>query len=111
MYSKEKVELMFSAFLPLQKILLEAPDYESARDKFLAKSRRFIEANADEALKLSGLQVALRLSCLRAFRQFFTRRSAHLTGFDMVKILYDLAHKNERNLPSNLCDAFLEDVY
>lgn len=111
MYSKEKVELMFSAFLPLQKILLEAPDYESARDKFLAKSRRFIEANADEALKLSGLQVALRLSCLRAFRQFFTRRSAHLTGFDMVKILYDLAHKNEQNLPSNLSDAFLEDVY
>ena len=111
MYNKAKIELIFSVFPPLHRILLEAPDYESARDKFLAKSRRFIEANADEALKLSGLQVALRLSCLRAFRQFFTRRSAHLTGFDMVKVLYDLAHNNLQNLPPDLSDAFLEDVY
>ncbi len=111
MYSKEKVVLMFSAFPPLHKILLESPDYESARDRFLSKSRKFIEANADETLKLSGLQVSLRLSCLRAFRQFFTRRSAHLAGFDMVKVLYDLAHQNLHNLPADLSDAFLEDVY
>ncbi len=101
---------MFSAFPPLHKILLEAPDHEAARDRFLSKSRKFIEANADDALKLSGLQVSLRLSCLRAFRQFFTRRSAHLAGFDMVKVLYDLAHRNLQNLPPDLSDAFLEDV-
>ncbi|PKL46444.1 MAG: KamA family radical SAM protein [Candidatus Riflebacteria bacterium HGW-Riflebacteria-2] len=111
MYSKEKIELMFSVFPPLQKILLAAPDYETARDRFLAKSRRFIEANAEDALRLSGLQVSLRLSCLRAFRQFFTRRSAHLAGFDMVKVLYDMAHKNWQNLPPDLSDAFIEDVY
>lgn len=111
MYSAEKVEQMFSVFPPLRKVLLEAADSESARDRFLAKSRKFIEANSDEALRLSGLQVALRLSCLRVLRQFFTRRSVHLTGFDMAKTLYDLAHKNWQNMPEGLSDAFLEDVY
>ena len=110
-YSKEKVEQMFSVFPPLKKVLLESADSEGARDRFLAKSRKFIEANADEALRLSGLQVALRLSCLRALRQFFTRRSAHLSGCDMVRILYDLAHENWQNLPEDLSDAFLEDMY
>lgn len=101
---------MFSVFPPLRKVLLEAVDSENARDRFLAKSRKFIEANSDEALRLSGLQVALRLSCLRVLRQFFTRRSAHLAGFDMAKTLYDLAHRNWQNLPEDLSDAFLEDV-
>lgn len=111
MFSKEKIERMFSVFPPLKKVLLEAPDHETARDRFLAKSRRFVEARADETLRLSGLQVALRLSCLRALRQFFTRRSAHLAGFDMAKTLHDLAHENWQDLPENLSDAFLEDVY
>lgn len=111
MFNKDKIERMFSIFPTLKKVMLEAPDHESARDRFLAKSRRFIEAKADDSLRLSGLQVALRLSCLRALRQCFTRRSAYLVDFDMAKVLYDLAHENWQNLPEDLSDAFLEDVY
>ncbi len=112
MYSQKRVEKLMATVPAFTEILVSSSDYQVARKRLLAETRRLIEENDDEELLLiSGLQFALRLNCVRVFRQFLSLRSSKIAGFDLVKVLFDLAHNNKRDLPPDLSDAFLEDLY
>lgn len=75
MYSQKRVEKLMATVPAFTEILVSSSDYQVARKRLLAETRRLIEENDDEELLLiSGLQFALRLNCVRAFRQFLSLR-------------------------------------
>lgn len=111
MFSKEKAERLFSAIPDIKKILVESEDFAAAKAKILKHLNKFLDVSSDIRILRGGLRYSLRLSCLRAIRQFFSKRTAKLTGFDMLNTLWYLARKDYDNLPKDLSDAFLEDVY
>lgn len=111
MYSQQRLKKLLTVVPTFTSILVSSPDHEVARERLLAETRHLIEENDDELLLVSGLQFSLCLNCARAFRQFLSRRSARVSGFDLVKVLFDLANKNLQALPADLSDAFLEDLY
>lgn len=111
MFDKEKVSRLLAVMPGVKRILVESDDLETVRTRLLAQIDRFIDSKIDKTLFLSGLQYSLRLSCVRAFRHFFSRRTVKITGFDLMKTLWHLARAENAELPENLSDAFLEDVY
>ncbi|MDD3146595.1 MAG: KamA family radical SAM protein, partial [Candidatus Riflebacteria bacterium] len=111
MYSRSRLKKLLTVVPEFTSILVSSPDHEVARERLLAETRHMIEENDDELMLVTGLQFSLRLNCARAFRQFLSRRSARVSGFDLVKVLFDLANTNTQTLPVDLSDAFLEDLY
>lgn len=111
MYSRSRLNKLLTVVPEFTSILVSSPDHEVARERLLAETRHMIEENDDELMLVTGLQFSLRLNCARAFRQFLSRRSARVSGFDLVKVLFDLANMNTQTLPVDLSDAFLEDLY
>jgi len=111
-YSQSRIKKVLAVNPGFTEILVSSADFEEARSRLLRETRRIIEENDDDELLLvSGLQFSLRLNCVRVFRQLLSRRSAKLTGFDLVEVLFNLAHKNIKALPADLSDSFLEDIY
>lgn len=111
MFDKEKVARLLAVMPGVKRILIESDDLETVRTRLLAQIDRFIDSKIDKTLFLSGLQYSLRLNCVRAFRHFLSRRTVKITGFDLMKTLWNLAREENAELPENLSDAFLEDVY
>ncbi|MFZ5949142.1 MAG: KamA family radical SAM protein [Candidatus Rifleibacteriota bacterium] len=93
----------------IRQILVSAPNHENARDGILVFLKKLIEANVDDVINLSGLRFSLRLSCARSLRQFMARRTAAITGFDMVKDLWLLVQGRDNELSQPFSRAFVED--
>ena len=107
--SQKQIEDLFCHSQEIRTILAEAESPEIARDGMLVFLKKLIETNVDDVLNLSGLQFSLKLSCARAFRQFLSRRSAKITGFDMVRQLWMLVRGRENEMDQPLSEAFIED--
>lgn len=111
MYSLKRVNRLLKVLPGFTEILVTSDTAEAARVRLLAETRRMIEEGDDEILLVSGLQYSLRLNCARALRQFLSRRSVTITGFDLLQVLFSLARSDFKSLPEDLSNAFLEDVY
>jgi lysine 2,3-aminomutase len=110
MLIKENAGRLFGIMPSIKRILLESTDVESAREHLVALMNRYLDSCSGKEFSQSGLQYALRLSCVRAFRQFFSRRTVRVTHFDMVKVLWQLAREQWDAVPANLSLAFFADV-
>ncbi len=110
MFNRENVTRIFAVIPDLRKIFLESPDLEVARARLMGHFNRFIDVKSSSGLFIGGVNYALRLNCVRVFRQFFSRRSARVVGFDMLELFWNMAHEEWDKLPDDLSDAFFEDI-
>lgn len=110
MYSKEKLLNLTQINPEITLIILAAKDAEEARVALLNETKKIYEENHDAILNLTGLEFSLQLSCIRAFRQMLSIRSAKLAGFDLIHLLYNIVHKKYDLLPKDLSDSFIEDI-
>lgn len=103
------VTALFKHLPEFNSIIALAESPEKARDGMLVHLKKMIEANVDDVFNLSGLQFSLKLSCARALRQFLSKRSAKISGFDMVRQLWLLVHDREAEMTEPFSQAFIED--
>ena len=103
------VTALFQHLPEFRDIILAAESPEKARDAMLVHLKKMIEANIDDVLDLSGLQFSLKLSCARALRQFLSKRSVKITGFDMVKQFWLMIHEGKDEVAASFSPAFVED--
>jgi lysine 2,3-aminomutase len=106
----KQIDTLFCHLPEFKEALLKSDSPEVARNKLLSLLEHLIENNVDDVCNLSGLQFSLRLSCARVIRQFLAKRTARITGFDMVKELWLLARKREAECKQPLSEAFFVDL-
>ncbi len=103
------VAALFQHLPEFKDLIVAAESPEKARDAMLVHLKKMIEANIDDVLDLSGLQFSLKLSCARALRQFLSKRSVKITGFDMVRQFWLMIHEGKDEVAASFSPAFVED--
>ena len=91
-------------------ILKESADPEIARNhihNYLAEQWRVLyQSDSSEPT----LQWGIRMLALRIFRRIISQRSEQLTGFSIVRLLFNLAHEQFDDLPKDLNIGFFEEI-
>lgn len=81
-------------------------------------ARTFLNVYINETWRILGqdsharqpLEYILQMSSLQVFKRIVSSRSERLTKFNIVKLLWDLAHENEPEWPKELNEGFFEEM-
>ncbi len=110
MFNPEYLKKLFSIDSKFTELLQSAPSKHDARNAlsdYWGGKQRQLYRNYRERRSMEWF---LQVSCIVVLRRMISLRSEMLAHFDLMELLWNLAHENFSNLPSQLSDAFFEDL-
>lgn len=110
MNKKKNVQKLFDANPTIYGLLKEAQNLREAREQITAYISDRIRFINREGHMLQPLEWHLQNQSLQTLRTLLSPRSERLSKFKLLKLLWQLAHGTEENLPDELSDGFFMEM-
>ena len=110
MFNKTYIHRLFNINPTIHNLLLDAPTSKTAKNFLLTYAEEFVRVMNRDISRIKPLEWALQMSCIQVFKRIISTRSEKLTKFNISKSLWLLAHQKFDELPSELNDAFFEEM-
>jgi lysine 2,3-aminomutase len=110
LYKKKNVTKLFSINTTIYSLLKEAGNPAIARNfliSYIEETKRFLNR---ESHRRQSLEFTIQNQCLQTFRKIISTRSKRITKFNIIRLLWNLAHNKIDELPSDLNDGFFEEM-
>jgi lysine 2,3-aminomutase len=107
---KKQIKRLWSIHPTIQNLLKDTPNPTSARrvlQSYIVEMRRLLN---QESRFTQPLEFNIQNQCLITFRKIISIRSERITKFNLVKLLWVLAHNKTEDLPSDLSSGFFEEL-
>lgn len=111
MFEKNNIARLFAISPDIHDIFINAKSSSEARQEL----GTYLDAFLDKLYKLETtprtLEWSLRVKCTQVFREMISIRSEEKSNFNIVHLLWLLAHGRDHEYPVELSDGFFEDLF
>ncbi len=110
MFDKNYITRLFSISPEIHDIFIKANSSSEAR----LELGKYLDLFLDKLYKVETtprtLEWSLRANCTQAFREMISERSKEKSNFNLVQLLWILAHGRDHEYPVDLSDGFFEEL-